>query len=466
MENYDLVIIGSGPAGYVGAIRGAQLGARVCVIEKGLLGGVCLNLGCIPTKTLVRTAELLRLARSGEEFGVVIEKEPGLDLAKAMERKDRVINGLRKGVEALFKRYKLSLIKGTAKLSEKDKVIVKTDSGEKQIGASAFLIATGASPMRIPLFPIDGEKILSSDHLFNLKQVPKSIVIIGAGAIGLEWAFILKEFGSEVSVVEMLSQALPNEDEMLGEILAREMRKKKIGLLVNEKIIELKKNQKEVIVRTESGKELKAEKLLVSIGSSPNSRGLGLESIGVETDARGFIKVNNRLESSVPGIYSAGDVAGGMLLAHKASAEAKVAVSNALGKKQEMDYSVIPTAIFTQPEVASVGLKEQEAKQKRINYQTAGFSFRGLGRAQAMGEIAGEIKLIFEKETLKLLGCHIIGANASDLIHEASLAINLGASIKDLAHTIHAHPTLSEGLMEAGEAGLGIAIHQPKAKAE
>ena len=462
MENYDLVIIGSGPAGYVGAIRGAQLGARVCVIEKGLLGGVCLNLGCIPTKTLLRTAELLRLFRSGEEFGVIIEKEPYLDLAKAMERKDRVIHNLRKGIEALFKSYKLSLIKGTAKFLTKDKLLVKTDSEEREISGGAFLIATGASPMRIPLFPIDGEKILSSDHLLNLKHIPKSIIIIGAGAIGLEWAFILKEFGSEVSVVEMLSQALPNEDEMLGEILAREMRKSKIGLFTNEKIISLRQEENQLIVRTQSGKELKAEKLLVSIGRSPNSQGLGLENIGVETDAKGFIKVNNRLESSLPGIYSAGDVAGGMLLAHKASAEAKVAVANALGHKEEMDYSVIPSAIFTHPEVASVGLKEREAKAKGINYSTASFSFRSLGKAQAMGEIAGEIKLLFEQETLKLLGCHIIGANASDLIQEASLAIKLGASIKDLAHTIHPHPTLSEGLMEAGEAGLGIAIHQLK----
>jgi len=487
MSSFDLTIIGAGPGGYVAAIRAAQLGAgaKICVVEKDELGGVCLNRGCIPTKALLKTAEVMAEVRAAEEFGIniftpaiepVIASKPGadlgsakilgptLDLKRAMERKDQVVKTLVRGIDSLFKSWKITTIKGTAKFVGRDKIFVATGAVAEEISAGAFIIATGSESAQIPLFPIDGNRILTSDHLLKMIEVPKSILIIGAGAIGCEWAFIMKNFGAEVTVIEMLDQVAPTEDEMIGTLLAREMKKLKIKIILSDKIVKVDQGEDGVTAKTESGQELKAQKMLVSIGRAPNSKGIGLEAAGVETDARGFVKVNARLETSVQKIYAIGDVAGGMLLAHKASAEGKVAVANALGKNEEMDYSVIPAAIFTSPEVASVGLREKDAKEKGINYATSSFPIRALGKAQAMGEIAGEIKMVFDKGSLQLLGCHIIGARASDLIHEAALAIKMGAKISDIADTIHAHPTLSEGLMEAAEAGLGMAIHLPKSK--
>jgi dihydrolipoamide dehydrogenase len=464
MESYDLVVIGGGPAGYVGAIRAAQLGANVCVVEKDELGGVCLNRGCIPTKTLVKTAELLARMREAEAFGLTIPGPVSLDLPKAMARKDQVVKTLVKGIESLFKGWKITIKKGDAKFVSREKLIIQSPAGVEEIGARATLVATGSSAAQIPMFPVDGQIILSSDHLLKMQSVPKSILIIGAGAIGCEWAFIMKEFGSEVTVIEMLPQVAPTEDEMVGTLLLREMKKRKIKALTGEKIVKVETSSEGVIAHTESREQLRAEKMLVSIGRSPNSRELGLEQIGGDMDSRGFIKVNSRLETSVPGIYAAGDVVGGMLLAHKASAEAKVAVANALGRQEEMDYRVIPAVIFTFPEVGSVGLKERDAQAQGLNYAASSFPFRALGKAQAIGEIAGEVKLVFEKDSLRLLGCHIIGPDAGDLIHEAALALRLNATIKDLAETVHAHPTLSEAMMEAGEAALGQAIHLPKPK--
>ncbi len=463
MAGYDLVIIGAGPAGYVGAIRSAQLGAKVCLVEKDKLGGVCLNRGCIPTKALVQSAKVLHYARRAEEFGVKISAEPELDLAKALDRThNRVIKTLRRGVESLLKSYKVEVKFGTARFVARDKIMLKGKDGEEEITAGAFLIATGSSPAQIPIFPIDGKKILTSDHLLEMSEVPKSILIIGAGAIGCEWAFILSEFGAEVVVVEMLSQALPTEDEMVGNLVARQMKKRKIKLIVGEKISRVEDSSEGIRAYTESGAKIRAEKILVSIGRKPNTDELGLEEIGVEMDERGFIKVNSKMETSVSGVYSAGDVIGGILLAHIASVEGKVAVSNALGKKEEMDYKVVPSVVFTDPEVASVGLREREAKEQGLDYSCASFPVRALGKAQAMGEIDGEIKLVFEKRSGKLLGAHIVSPDASSLIHELALALKMGATIKDIASTIHAHPTLSEGIMECAEAGLGEAIHLPK----
>jgi dihydrolipoamide dehydrogenase len=262
----------------------------------------------------------------------------------------------------------------------------------------------------------------------------------------------------------MMPQVAPTEDEMVGTLLLREMKKRKIKALVGAKIVKVETHGEGVTARTESGEEFQAEKMLVSIGRSPNSKDLGLEPLGLELCRQGFIQVNSRMETSVPNIYAAGDVVGKALLAHKASAEAKVAVANALGKKEEIDYGTIPAVIFTFPQVASVGLKERDAKAKGIAYATSSFPFRALGKAQAIGEIAGEVKLVYEQGSLRLLGCHIIGPDAGGLIHEAALALRMKATVKDLAQTVHAHPTLSEALMEAGEAALGNAIHLPKSK--
>ena len=486
MNRFDLVIIGAGPAGYVAALAAAQVGASVCVVEKDELGGVCLNRGCIPTKALLKTAELLSEIRSAEEFGIRLDtpgptapavsfksefglgasmgKPPFLDLARAMERKDEVVATLVRGVESLFKSWKVTVKNGEARFKDRSTVIVNSGQAEDELSAGAALIATGSSPAQLPALPIDGLRVLSSDHLLKVTEIPRNILIVGAGAIGCEWAFIMRHFGAEVTLIEMLPQVAPLEDDMIGALLAREMKKLKVKLLLGDGIAKVSQVTDGVIAKTASGQEIIAERVLVSVGRKPNSDKLGLEKIGVELDQRGFIKVNSRMETSAPKIYAAGDVAGGMLLAHKASAEGKVAAANALGKNREMDYSVVPAAIFTSPEVASVGLKEREAKEKGLNYGIGNFPVRALGKAQAMGEIAGEIKLVFDKDTQKILGCHIVGPRASELIHEAALAIKLGAKVSDIAGTIHAHPTLSEGLMEAAQACLGYAIHQPKPK--
>jgi len=483
MNSFDLAIIGAGPAGYVAAIRASRLGAKVCLVEKDELGGVCLNRGCIPTKTLLKTAELMSQIRSAEQFGVSIHSSqqhptitsssekgfasahpPFLDLALAMKRKDQVVSTLVAGIEALFKSWKIETKKGLASFTARNKILVRAGSDKQEISANAFLIATGSSPSQIPALPVDGLYILTSDHLLQITEVPHNIIIVGAGAIGCEWAFIMKNFGAEVTLVEMLDQVAPTEDEMVGELLGREMKKLEIKLLLKDKIEKVDQVTSGVIAKTASGQELRADRLLVSVGRTPNSKGLGLENIGCETDPKGFIKVNAKMETSVPKIYAAGDVCGGMLLAHKASAEGKVAAANALGQKQEMDYSAIPSVIFTSPEAASCGMREKEAKEKGINYGTGSFPVRALGKAHAMGEIAGEIKFIFAKDTGKILGCHIIGPHASELIHEAALAIKLKATVKNIADTIHAHPTIAEGLMEAAEACLGEAIHLPKQK--
>lgn len=483
MNSFDLAIIGSGPAGYVAAIRASQLGAKVCVVEKDELGGVCLNRGCIPTKTLLKTAELLRETSSAEEFGVSIDsiqpakvassgsekghasaRTPFLNLAAAMKRKDQVVSTLVRGIESLFKSWKIETIKGQASFVSRDKILVKAGSDKQEISADAFLVATGSAPSQIPALPVDGLYILNSDQLLKITEIPRHIIIVGAGAIGCEWAFIMKNFGAEVTLVEMLDQVAPSEDEMVGELLGRELKKLKIKLLLKDKIEKVDQVTSGVIAKTASGQELRADRVLVSVGRTPNSRGLGLDKLGCETDPRGFIKVNAKMETSIPKIYAAGDVCGGMLLAHKASAEAKVAVQNALGRKEEMDYTVVPSAIFTSPEAASVGLREKEAKAQGINYGTGSFPVRALGKAQAMSEIAGEIKFIFAKENGQILGCHIVGPRASELIHEAALALKLKATVKDIAETIHVHPTISEGLMEAAEACLGQAVHLPKPK--
>ena len=467
MERYDLVIIGAGPAGYVGAIAAAQLGARVAVVERDEVGGTCLQRGCIPTKTLLACAGALRTCREAHAFGISLPMPAEPDWRAMLGRKDKVVATLTKGIRGLFKSLWIELVRGQAQFLAPDLVEVKGhDGGERALQARAILIATGSRPLSPGEFPINGGNILSSDHLLKLEEIPGKMLIIGAGAIGCEWAFILRELGSEVAVVEMMPRPMPNEDEDISAILAREFKKAKIALHCGERIISLGEDNQtgELVAQLESGAELRVDKVLVSIGRAFNTQGLGLEEVGVKLTERGTIAVNEKMETGVSGIYAAGDVAGGILLAHKASAEAAVAVKNALGGNEVMDYSVIPSATFTFPEIASVGLREREVEERKIPYRVGRFPFRALGKAQAVGEIAGEVKVIAHAETGRLLGVHIIGPSATELIHEAALALRHGLTAADLAGLIHAHPTLSEALMEAGAAASGQAIHLPKEK--
>ncbi len=457
-----LAIVGAGPGGYVAAIKAARLGARVTVIEDDEVGGTCLNWGCIPTKTMIGSCEVLAKVKELEKFGMQLKGEIVASLPKIMERKDKVVGIQVKGIKGLFKSWGIDLRMGRGTLTSPTSVEVKRkDGGSETVEADRIIISTGSRPARIPVLPFDGERIISSSDALKLMEIPESLLIIGAGVIGSEFACIYRELGTEITMVEMMPRAVSTEDGEISELLEREFRKKKIKLITGVKIEKVEVGDDGVHAFLSDGKELSAEKALVSIGRAFNSENMGLETVGVKKGERGNILVNSRMETNIPGIYAVGDVIGGMLLAHVASAEGIVAVKNAMGQESEMDYSVVPAAIFTSPEIASVGLREHQAAEKGIAYKTGHFQFRALGKAHAIGEISGFIKFISEENSDKVLGVHIIGPHASDLIHEAAVAMRAGLTTRDIAGTIHTHPTLSEGMMEAAEDVHGEAIHVP-----
>lgn len=459
----NIAVIGSGPGGYVAALKAAQLGAKVTVIEDNELGGTCLNCGCIPTKTLTASAEILNKVRNLGDFGIDLEGEIKVDLAKIIDRKDRVVSTMIKGIGSLFKSWSIELIRGRGRLTSKKEVLVtKKDGTTTTVKADRIILATGSRPAEIANFPFDGNRILSSTDALSLREIPKSIIIIGAGVIGCEFACILRELGSEVTIVEVMPRAISTEDEEISEILQKEFKKKKIKLLLSVKVVRSEVNDKEVRVYLEDGSELVAERLLVSIGRAFNVEDLGLEEVGIERGSRGEIKVNSRMRTNIEDIYAVGDVTGGILLAHVASKEGIVAAYNACGIDREIDYTVVPSAIFTSPEIGSVGLREQQCRERGIAYRVGRFQFRGLGKAHAIGEINGMVKVIADANTDRILGVHIIGPHASDLIHEGALAMFKGITAKELGNMIHAHPTLSEALMEASHDLHGEAIHNPK----
>ncbi|NOZ24556.1 MAG: dihydrolipoyl dehydrogenase [Nitrospirae bacterium] len=460
-----LLVLGAGPGGYVAALKAAQLGAEVTVVEDTEVGGTCLNRGCIPTKALVASAEAIHKAKKLGEYGVDVSGTIVPNLSRIMERKDKVVSTQVKGIRSLFKSWGVNLIEGKGMLLSPEKVEVEKKDGSVEIvETDKIIIATGSKPAQIPIFPFDGEHILSSDDALNIKAIPKSLIIVGAGVIGCEFACIFRELGTDVTMVEMMPGAISTEDPEISKLLEKELKKKKIKLMTGVKVERVEGQHDGIHVGLAGGKELVAEKLLVSIGRSLNTENIGLEAIGVKKGSRGEIEVNEKMETNIDGIYAIGDVTGGILLAHVASKEGIVAAYNACGIEKKIDYSVVPAAIFTSPEIASVGLRENQASDKGINYVTGHFQFRALGKAHAMGEIAGFVKVVAEKDTDRLLGVHIIGPNASDLVHEAAVAIKAGLKVRDIADTIHAHPTLSEGLMEAAEDVHGEAIHVPKPK--
>jgi len=458
-----IAILGAGPGGYVAAIRAAQLGAEVTVIEEREVGGTCLNLGCIPTKTLIASAEALHRVRNAEKYGLVFEGSISPDIQRIVERKNKVVEIQIKGIKALFKSWGIRLIEGRGKLSSPKRINVSlSDGSTEDIEADRIIIATGSRPADIPIFPFDGKRILSSDHAVNPDSIPKSLLIIGAGVIGCEFAFIYREFGSEVTMVEMMPRAVSTEDEEISQILERELKKNKIKLITNTSVERVEVKEDRVIAGLSNGKTVEAEKVLVSIGRKVNTDGIGLEEIGIKTGQRGEIIVDNRMQTNIEGVYAIGDVVGGIMLAHLASREGIVSAENAMGHDSKINYEVVPAVIFTNPEIASVGLREHQASERGIKYRIGRFQFRALGKAHAIGEIAGMFKIIAEEDTDKVLGVHIIGPHASDLIHEAALAMQKGLTARDIAETIHAHPTLAEGLMETAEDVHGSAIHAPK----
>jgi len=455
-----LAIIGAGPGGYVAAIKAAQLGAQVTVIEDTEVGGTCLNRGCIPTKALLASTELIHKVRNSEEYGIEISGQVIPNLSKIMERKNRVVSTQVRGIRSLFKSWGVNLIEGRGMLISPGRIEVdKKDSSKEIVEADRIIIATGSRPARLPLFPFDGEHIFSSDEALNIKSIPKTLIIIGAGVIGCEFAFIFSELGTSVTILEMMPRAISTEEPEISEILERELKKKKIKLMAGIKVTGVKGQHDGIHVYLDEDKELVAEKLLISVGRTLNSEGIGLEAVGIKKGPKGEILVNEKMETNIEGIYAIGDVTGGLLFAHVASKEGKIATMNLMGRNERMDYSVVPYAMFTSPEIASVGIREDKAVEKGIKVRTGYFQFRALGKAHAIGEITGFVKIVSDATNDRILGVHIIGPHASDLIHEASLAIKSGLKTKDIAETIHAHPTLSEGLMEAAEDAHGKAIH-------
>jgi dihydrolipoamide dehydrogenase len=458
-----LTIIGSGPGGYVAAIRAAQRGAQVTVVEEAEVGGTCLNWGCIPTKTLIASTDALEMARNAADFGVELSGEISCNLEKIRERRDKVVGTQIKGIRALFKSWGVDLIPGRGSLLSEDVVrSVRKDGTTQDIRSDRIIIATGSRPAPIPGLPFDGNSILSSNDAVLMHDVPASILIVGAGVIGCEFAFLYRSLGSAVTVVEMLPRALAAEDEDISALIEKELRKAKIRLITGARIESMKRTSSGVTAVLSNKQEVQAAKALVSIGRALNTEGLRLEDAGLAAGKRGEVPVNDRMETAVPGIYAIGDVTGIMMLAHVASRQGIVAAENALGGDMRMDYAAVPAGIFTRPEVGSVGLREHQAREKGMKISTGSFPYRALGKAHAMGEIAGIVKVIADAGTDKVLGVHICGAHAADLVHEGALAINLGATAKQLGAMIHAHPTLAEGIMEAAEAVHGNAIHLPR----
>jgi dihydrolipoamide dehydrogenase len=458
-----ILILGGGPGGYVAALKSAQCGAQVTVVEKDEVGGTCLNRGCIPTKTIIASTEVLHHARNLSDYGIDLNGTVSPNLAKIMERKEKIVSIQVKGIRGLFKSWGVTLIEGEGRLVDERRVeVAKKDGTRETMESDHIVIATGSRPAQIPTFPFDGDNILSSDDAVGIREIPKSMLIVGAGVIGCEFACIFSELGSEVTMVEMLQRAVSTEDVEISEELERALKKKQIKLLKGIGVTKVEKRSDGMHSFLSDGKEIITEKILVSVGRTFNSENIGLDAVGIESGAKGEIVADEKMETNVKGIYAVGDVVGGMLLAHKASREGIVAVCNACGKEMKMDYTVVPAAIFTTPEIASVGLREYQAAEKGMKVKTGRFLYRALGKAHAMGEITGFFKIIADAGTDRVLGAHIIGPHASDLIHEMAVAMHAGLKARDVAETIHAHPTLAEGIMEASEDVHGEAIHVPK----
>jgi len=463
-QKAKVVIIGAGPGGYVAAIRAAQIGEGVVLVEKQDLGGTCLNRGCIPTKAMLACAEALEVIRNAGEFGIEVG-EPVPHLKAMVERKDKISEQLRKGVAQLLKANKVELVRGTARLASPDRVVVESEEGEKSIDTEKVIIATGSEPARLPTFDFDQPAILTSTEGLELTEIPKSMIIVGSGVVGSEFATIYNALGTKVTMVELLDRILPTEDERISKQMKRVLNKRGIDILTETTIDEMLEYRPDgVKAKLSNGEVLEAEKLLVSIGRALNSSGIGLEEAGIEMGKRGEIVVNERMETNLPGVYAIGDVVGGILLAHVASFEGICAAENAMGMDSIMDYQVVPACIFTEPEIASVGLTPARAVEKGIETRIGRFMFGGLGKALAMGKGQGFIQIVVEDATDKIIGCQLMSPHASDLIHELALAIQMGVTAKDLGGTIHAHPSLAEAIMEAAEAAHDRAIHAAPAR--
>jgi dihydrolipoamide dehydrogenase len=466
MPSFDVIFIGGGPAGYVGAIRCAQLGLSTAVIEREALGGTCVIWGCIPAKALLESASLANRLKHAADFGVTVG-DIKTDYGVAMKRSRAVSTQNSKGVEFLFKKNKITWIKGTATITGKNTVSVKTADGkeEKHDAKKALVISTGSRVRGLPQAGLELNKtsIISSDEALILETAPKSIVIVGAGAVGCEFADVFNAFGSEVTLIDVMPNVLPLEDVDASKEVERSFKKRGITVLTSAKISNVKAAKDSVSLTVEAGgekKDLKVDIVLVAAGRAPNVENIGLKEAGVQLTDRGFVKINDKMETTAKGIYAIGDVAGPPMLAHKGEREGVVLAELLAGKSSHgMDYGNIPNATYCHPEVASIGLTEQQCKEKKLDYKVGKFPFSANGRARTSGETEGFVKIIRDAKYGEILGAHIVGAHATELIHELVVARTNEFTVEEVDLAIHAHPTLSEAVAEASLDSLGKMIH-------
>jgi len=464
MSTYDLIVIGAGPAGYVAAIRAAQLGQKTAIIDKQWMGGVCLNVGCIPSKSLLKNADVAyTLRKRGRELGFSFDNLE-LDYGKAVKRSRKVSKRLVKGVGFLMKKHDIDVHMGTATLTAKDTVKVVAEDGDESVfTAKNIIVATGASAMVPPAWEVDGEKVLTYLEAITQEHIPESVVIIGSGAIGVEFATIWNAYGVDVTVVEMLPNVVPMEDEEVSVELEKALKKQKINILTGHKVEAVDSSGEAVKVSVSAEDEekvLEAEQVLVAIGFRPNSQNIGLEEVGVEINEKGFVEIDEKMATNVPGIWAIGDVTGKLMLAHVGSAMGILAAEAIAGEETTpLQYEMMPRATYCHPQVASFGITEAQARERGYDVNVAKFPFQANGKALGLGDHAGWVKLVVDEKYGELLGAHLIGPEVTELLPELTLAQMMELTPAEIARNVHAHPTLSETLMEVAHVAEGMGIH-------
>jgi dihydrolipoamide dehydrogenase len=468
MEIYDCIVIGAGPGGYVAALRGADLGGKICLVEKDKIGGTCMHRGCIPTKTLIASCKACRQIENAKRFGIAVDGDVRIDFNDVMRRKAKVVQILTKGVEKLIKDRGITLMHGEGRVAAPDLVTVGTPEGAvHELRTKSVIVATGSVPASLPDVTIDGRYILSSDHILEIDRIPSSILIVGAGAVGCEFAYILRVLGAEVSVLELLSRPLPFADHEISALMTTQLRKNRIQFHAGQRVAGIERKERgplDVKSRNRNGEQLTltVEKVLVSVGRRMEGGATGLEELGVSIMKNGAVAVNEKQETTIPGIFAIGDVTGGTMLAHAASHQGIVAVTNALGGDSSMRETHIPWVVYTHPEAAGVGLNEEDARKKGIEIKIGRFPYRVLGKAQSENQLDGMFKIISRTVDDRIIGAHILGEGADILIHEIAVALKLHGTTKELADVVHAHPTFSEGIMEAAMDTDEMALHIPR----
>ncbi len=455
MSTYDVAVIGSGPGGYVAAIRCAQLGMKTAIIEKySTLGGTCLNVGCIPSKALLDSSHHYHDAlKHFDDHGIEIPGEVKLNLEKMMERKSSVVSQTCDGVKFLMDKNKIDVIEGVGSFKDKTHINIEKDGETKTIEAKKIIIATGSKPANLPFIELDKERVITSTEALTLKEVPKHMIVIGGGVIGLELGQVYRRLGADVTVVEFLDRIIPTMDSALSKELQKVLKKQGVKFHTSTKVKSVERNGDEIIIKADDKKdkeiELKGDYCLVSVGRRPYTDGLNAEAAGVQLDDKGRVKVNDHLQTNVDNIYAIGDVVRGAMLAHKAEEEGSMVAELIAGQKPHIDYNLIPNVVYTWPEVASVGKTEEQLKEEGVKYKEGKFPMRALGRSRASGDIDGLVKILADEKTDEVLGVHMIGARTADLIAEAVTAMEYRASAEDIARMSHAHPTYAEAVKEA-----------------